>query len=257
VLGSVLVAAGGYVLNDVFDYSTDTASHRDRVLPRGEINRATATVLALVLLIASPCLFLPINRLSFIDASLAALLLFLYSWRLKRSSGILGNLVVALLAANAALIGGFALDNLASLVSLGVPVFLATLAREIVKDIQDMPGDRATRSGSLPMLVGPQASSRLAALFLLLAVPATYLPYGRTAFGAIYLIAASLVNVLVVVTAIQLAAKPGRPAAPTQRPGMSSIPGMPSIPIKAEMFLYIVIFFLAALSDTLQGIAAR
>ena len=86
VLGSVLVAAGGYVLNDVFDYETDRIIHRDRVLPGAEMSQTTARVYALVLLIGSPFLFLFINGFSFVNASLAALLLFFYSWKLKRTS---------------------------------------------------------------------------------------------------------------------------------------------------------------------------
>jgi geranylgeranylglycerol-phosphate geranylgeranyltransferase len=241
VLGSVLIAAGGYALNDVFDYRTDVATHRHRVLPRGEIDRATARGLALFLLIGSPLLFLPINRLSFVDASLVALLLFLYSWRLKTANGVLGNLVVAVLAANSALIGGFALGNVAGTASLAACVFLSTVAREMVKDIEDLPGDRATRTQTLPMLIGPRASAWVAAFSLLLAVPATYLPYAQATFGKTYLVAASFVNVLVVWTAARLTLIGDSGAALSQRL------------IKAEMFLYIVIFLFAALSGVLQG----
>jgi geranylgeranylglycerol-phosphate geranylgeranyltransferase len=237
VLGSVLVAAGGYVLNDVFDYETDRIIHRDRVLPRGEMSQTTARVYALVLLMGSPLLFLFINRLSFVNASLAALLLFFYSWKLKRTSGVIGNLAASLLASNGALIGGFVgqVANLSRVIPLAVCVFFATVAREIVKDIEDLPGDRTTRARTLPMLIGCRQASRLATVSLCLAILATYLPYQQAIFGKAYLVAASAVNIIVLHTAIRLALGAGEGISISQRL------------IKAEMFLYILIFLLTAL----------
>jgi geranylgeranylglycerol-phosphate geranylgeranyltransferase len=240
VVGSVLVAAGGYVLNDAFDYETDRVIHRDRVLPRGEMSRTIAKVYALALLIGSPLLFLFINRLSFVNASLAALLLFFYSWKLKRTSGVIGNLAASLLASNGALIGGFVgqVANLSRVISLAICVFFATVAREIVKDIQDLPGDRKTRVRTLPMLIGPKKASRLAAFSLCLAILATYLPYQQAIFSQAYLIVASAVNIAVLYTVLRLVLGTGESISVTQRL------------IKAEMFLYILIFLLTALCSS-------
>jgi geranylgeranylglycerol-phosphate geranylgeranyltransferase len=240
VLGSSLVAAGGYVLNDLLDYETDKLTHPERVLPKEEMGRGMARTYALILLIGAPMLFLLVNPLSFVNASLAALLLALYSWKLKLCIGALGNLAVALLASNSALIGGFVVGELGRVIPLAVCVFFATLAREIVKDVQDLPGDSATRTRTAPMLMGRGRASRLAALFLGLAVPAAYLPYQRAIFGPAYLIAASVVNVAVLYTAIRLALSDGQRAGRIQQL------------IKAEMFLYILIFLLAALFNVVQ-----
>lgn len=241
VLGSALVAAGGYVINDVFDYETDKAIHRDRVLPRGEMSQTTARVYAQVLLIGSPLLFLFINRLSFVNASLAALLLFFYSWKLKSASGVIGNLAASLLASNGVLIGGFVVGNLIRVIPLAICVFFATVAREVVKDIEDLPGDRTTRVRTLPMLIGPRQASRLAAFSLCLAVLATYLPYQQAIFGQAYLVVASAVNITVLYTVLRLALGTGKSISLTQRL------------IKAEMFLYILVFLLATWFGVVQG----
>jgi len=241
VLGSVLIAAGGYVLNDVFDYETDRIIHRDRVLPRGEMSQTTARVYAQVLLIGSPLLFLFINRLSFVNVSLAALLLFFYSWKLKRTSGVIGNIAASLLASNGALIGGFVVGELANVIPLAICVFFATISREIVKDIEDLPGDRTTRSRTLPMLIGCRKASRLAVVSLCFAILATYLPYQQAIFGGAYLVAASAVNIVVLYTAIRLALGSGEGIGVTQRL------------IKATMFLYILVFLLAASFDVVQS----
>jgi geranylgeranylglycerol-phosphate geranylgeranyltransferase len=242
VVGSVLVAAGGYVLNDVFDHETDKIIHKERVLPRGEMSERTARLYAVVLLTGSPLLFLFINRLSFVNAALAALLLFLYSWKLKSTSGVIGNLATALLASNGALIGGFVVDNLAVVVPLAICVFFATISREIAKDVEDLPGDRVTRAQTIPMLIGRRKASRLAALFLCLAILTTYLPYQQGVFGKAYLVAASAVNVAVLYTAMRLIV------------GRSEGIGTVQRLIRAEMFLYILMFFLAALFSALQSV---
>src|SRR6266542_1764399 len=69
VLGCMRLAAGGYIINDVFDYETDKLIHSGRVLPRDEMSRKWAAAYALVLLVGSPLLFLFINSSSFINAS--------------------------------------------------------------------------------------------------------------------------------------------------------------------------------------------
>jgi geranylgeranylglycerol-phosphate geranylgeranyltransferase len=238
VLGSMLAAAGGYVFNDVCDYATDRVVHVRRVLPSNELPRTTAAVYGLLLLTCSPLCFLGVNRPSLAAAVVAVLLLVLYSWWLKRASGILGNVVVALLAANAALLGGLVTGHVAAVVPLLVCVALATLAREIVKDIEDLPGDAGVRSRTVPMLLGPRGASRLAALALLLSVPAAYLPAAylpalRGQGGVPYLIAATLLNGGVLYVVWRLLRWPADEVSRMQRL------------IRTLMYLYIAIFLLA------------
>jgi len=160
---------------------------------------------------------------------------------LKSASGVIGNLATSLLASNGALIGGFAMGDLANVIPLAICVFFATISREIVKDIQDLPGDRTTRARTLPMLIGCRKAARLAAFSLCLALLATYLPYQQAVFGKAYLVAASAVNTVVLYTAIRLALGTGE--------GIGIIQRL----IKAEMFLYILIFLLTALFGVVQG----
>jgi len=236
VAGSMLVAAGGYALNDVFDHATDRLAHPDRALPAGLIARPAARTYALTLLVTAPILFLPINKAALASASVAAMLLFLYSWKVKRSSGLLGNLVIATLAANNAMIGGFAQDNLLATVPWSACIFMATLSREIVKDVEDLTGDSTTRVGSLPMLIGASSSCRVAGLLLLLAVPVTYLSRYPGPFAPFYVVGASLINILVLWTATRLTL------------GTPAIAGRVQRWTKAAMYLYIFLFLLIGLS---------
>jgi geranylgeranylglycerol-phosphate geranylgeranyltransferase len=65
---------------------------------------------------------------------------------------------------------------------------LATLAREIVKDIEDVPGDRAEGLRTLPIVLGARPALVLAALALALAVLASPVPYLLGTFGVGYLL---------------------------------------------------------------------
>jgi geranylgeranylglycerol-phosphate geranylgeranyltransferase len=235
VLGAVLVAAGGYALNDVFDHKIDTVIHPERVLPRGELSGRAAKACASTLLAGGLLPFLFANCPSFVDALCAIVLLFLYSWRLKHVSGVAGNLVVALLASNGAIIGGLGVGNLSGVASLAVCVFFATLAREIAKDVEDLPGDETAGRRTLPMLVGRAWASRLAAFSLGMAILATYLPFVQAVFGKTYLFAASAINVAALCTVVHLALKGSKHIGLLQRL------------IKVEMFLYILMFLAATL----------
>ena len=159
-----LIAAGGYMLNDVFDYRLDCRTHPAGA-PQGQLELKFVKVCALMLLIGAPLIFLWVNPLTLINAILSASLLFLYSWWLKKTCGLLGNLSVALLASNCILLGGLVVGSL-GVCSLLCPAYFWVPGRaEISKDIEDLPGDRGLRRNTLPMLIGSSKSTagRLAA----------------------------------------------------------------------------------------------
>ena len=234
-LGSVLVAAGGYVINDVYDYKLDQLIHPERVLPKGEMGIVIARAYALALLIGSPLFFVWVNPHSLLNVALVALLLFFYSWRLKGTNGLIGNFTVAVLASNCVLIGGFVIGNFDRVASLTLCIFFATLAREVIKDIEDLPGDQGLRANTIPMLVGNRKAGQLVAGSLFLAIVSTYLPYQQRIFGPPYLFAVSAVNLMIIFKVI--------------RPILSGSEAMAALRrnIKAGMFLNICIFFIAAL----------
>ena len=242
VSGYAILAAGGNALNDAFDLQVDKIIHKERVLPKGEITARTAKVYALALLIGSPLLFLFVNRLAFLSASASALLLFFYSWKLKNASGLLGNLATALLTSNCVLIGGLVAGNVTAVIPLVFCVFSATLSREIAKDIEDLPGDRVMRSRSLPMLVGPQKAGQIAAALACLCVLTAYIPYYSGMYGKFYLVSVTAVNAGMLFAAGRLVFMGSDEIRRTQRL------------MKAEMFLYVLLFLLAAVLRVTHGV---
>ncbi|MCX6028218.1 MAG: geranylgeranylglycerol-phosphate geranylgeranyltransferase [Chloroflexi bacterium] len=242
VSGCAIMVAGGNTLNDAFDLQVDKIVHKERVLPKGEMTTSAARVYALALMIGSPVLFLFVNRLAFLSAAASALLLFFYSWKLKNASGILGNLATALLTSNSVLIGGLVMGNVAAVIPLVFCVFFATLSREIVKDIEDLPGDSVARIRTLPMLVGHQRAGQIAALLACLCVLTAYLPYYYVMYGRFYLVAVTVVNAGMLFAAGRLVLKGSEGIRMTQKF------------MKAEMFLYVLLFLSAAVLRVTRGV---
>jgi 4-hydroxybenzoate polyprenyltransferase len=184
-LSTVFIAAAGYAINDYFDTGIDRVNHPDTVVVGVKIKRRVAMGAHLVISLLG--IFLGfyvgykagIYKLG-ITHFIASGLLWFYSTDLK-GKPFVGNFLIALLSAmvpmlvplyeipllNAAygdllvetgtnfnflfkFIGGFA----------GF-AFLLTLIREIIKDMEDIPGDMSFGLKTLPVIIGIKKSKQV------------------------------------------------------------------------------------------------
>jgi len=191
VLSTVMIAAGGYIINDYFDVKTDLLNHPDTVVVDKIIKRRWAITLHFLLTVSGLFIgmyaalqtgYLRLALFHFI----AALLLWFYSTHFKKSL-LIGNIVVSLLTAAVAfmpLVYEFAilekitpgyitmhplefLHALKMTTLFAVFAFITSMAREIIKDMEDVYGDAQTGGHTLPISWGMQAG-RLFTFFLLL-----------------------------------------------------------------------------------------
>lgn len=192
VISTMLLAAGGYVVNDILDVKIDLINKPDKVIVGKKYPLAfcwdlywTLTISGIVAgLLAS--WYNKTNTLMSI-APLEAALLWFYSSIFKRKF-LIGNLVVAFLCAlalfkpmlfNAA---SFKTEGLAFLVFgyCGF-AFVLTLIREIIKDIEDLKGDEAYDCKTMPILIGTFASKIVTGiLILLLMIALGWFQYNQT-----------------------------------------------------------------------------
>lgn len=176
-LSVINIAAAGYIVNNIYDVKID-AINRPNKNPVGQtLSVATAWRLYFafnILAIAGTAYFMNL-RLWLLHGG-AILLLWAYSFMLKKQAFI-GNLVVAALAAllvvETFLFDFSALYALAEqqnataqrtlfLLILYVGFsFLTTLQREIVKDMEDMEGDRKMGCRTLPIIWGIERTKSL------------------------------------------------------------------------------------------------
>ncbi len=185
-LSAALIAAGGNALNDLFDLPIDHVNRRERPLPSGRLLPLEARVIWLAATGAGLVAASLVSAVHLALAAAAALTLYAYAWRLKKTP-LLGNVVVAFLVAQALLFGGLTEEWTTV---LGVAVFFAflmTLAREIVKDIQDVEGDRQGGATTFAVLRGERAAGRLATVVMALTMLITPLPYALPGFGGAYM----------------------------------------------------------------------
>ncbi len=188
VLSTVLIAAGGYIVNDIEDVEIDKLNKPEYKRVVGRVYSVKTawflygfcTVLGFI--ISLYLAFYVQNVVQLLIYPLAVALLYAYSRWFKRQA-LIGNLVVAFFCAFVAWVVFYA-QNLSpvfasflktpSLDSVqttfwgyAVFAFLSTLFREIVKDIEDADGDLAGHCQTLPIVVGIPKSKIIAAVVAL------------------------------------------------------------------------------------------
>ncbi|WP_461865324.1 geranylgeranylglycerol-phosphate geranylgeranyltransferase [Thermococcus sp.] len=176
--------AGGNTINDYFDYEIDKINRPERPLPRGAMSRKTAFLYSVLLLTFGLILAYMINMWAFILAVIAYATMLLYAWKLKPMP-FAGNLAVAALTGATPLYGAAGVGKLGLAGYLALCAFLVNVSREIMKDIEDMRGDKAKGARTLPIIWGIKRSAYLAVLFAVLTVLASFLPV-KAGIGAGY-----------------------------------------------------------------------
>jgi geranylgeranylglycerol-phosphate geranylgeranyltransferase len=187
VLATVLAVAAGNAVNDYFDRDIDAVNRPDRPIPSGRVSPRgaltfSAAAFGIAVLLA---VTLPAPAIAIAVFNLAALLL--YTEYFKGTPG-LGNAVVAYLVGSTFVFGAAAVDAIGvAPVVLGVLAGVATFSREIIKDVEDLAGDREEGLRTLPIALGERRALWIATLAIAVAVLASPLPYLLDVLGVVYM----------------------------------------------------------------------
>lgn len=191
ILSVVVIAAGGYVINDYFDVKIDRINRPDDLVVTRVISRDGAMHLFQVLTIVGVLMGGVVSwwahswTLLFIYIVIPGLLWF-YSASYKRMF-LVGNIVVAFASAIVPLLVAIVnADHLRHLYGEALaytPIvgelyvwlggfagfaLLTTLAREMVKDIEDIEGDREMECRTMPIVWGVKVTKMVVTLVLLI-----------------------------------------------------------------------------------------
>ncbi|MDZ5810743.1 geranylgeranylglycerol-phosphate geranylgeranyltransferase [Halorubrum sp. AD140] len=185
--------AAGNAINDYFDRDIDAINRPGRPIPRGAVSaRGALAVAALWFLVAVAfAALLPPLAIAIAAVNLVALVT--YTTVFKGTPG-LGNALVAYLVGSTFLFGGAAVGAPDAVVVLALLAGLSTFAREVIKDVEDVAGDREEGLRTLPVAVGEERALWVAAGALLLAVAASPLPYLTGTFGGVYLLLVAIAD---------------------------------------------------------------
>lgn len=182
-----IVTGAGNSINDYFDHKIDAINKPERPIPSGRIPLRTAGIYSSALFMVGIILAFLINTILGAIALLSSLMMMWYAYCLKRML-IVGNLAISFLTGLCFVFGGIVVDQIMVSIYLGFFAFLMTMAREIVKDMEDVKGDQAEGASTLPIVYGNVVSSKIAAFFMIIASLASPLLYIRGVFTWFYLI---------------------------------------------------------------------
>ncbi len=229
VLATVMIAAAGYIINDIMDQETDQVNKPDRVVIGKGVSEAMGYNLYFLLNVSavgigfylSNVIMKPTFGGIFI---IIVTILYMYATTLKQML-LLGNLAVALvLSFSILIIGVYDLLPLtfdSNRVQMGVIfslfldyaifAFVLNLLREIVKDMEDVEGDKNQEMNTLPIAIGIKATGKivfglgLIASLVLLWYINTYLManqlYYATLYGLLFVVSPMLFFVVKMWTA--------------------------------------------------------
>jgi geranylgeranylglycerol-phosphate geranylgeranyltransferase len=182
---AALIAIGANVINDFFDIEIDRINKPKRPLAAGKISKKLALYYFVVVYFAAWILAFYIDGWMFLIAFATGILLVLYSYRLKRTI-LWGNLTVSLSTAMAFIYGGLAVGHADKTVFPAAFAFLFHFGREILKDMQDMKGDRKGGAITFPLRYGIKPSLKLISMIFILLVLLTAIPYILGVYGIRY-----------------------------------------------------------------------
>ena len=187
-VSSLLIAAGGYIINDYFDLDIDSVNKPERLVVDRIIRRRstimwhlffsmTGVVIGFYLDITSGISFLGIAN------SMCVLLLFVYSISLKRKL-LWGNILISLLTAWVVMViswsEGSHLIHQRDIVGTGKIyrftflyagfAFIISLIREAIKDMEDMEGDRKYDCRTMPIVWGLNGAKIFVSVWLIVLI---------------------------------------------------------------------------------------
>jgi 4-hydroxybenzoate polyprenyltransferase len=185
---SVVIAAAGYIINDYFDLNIDRINKPDKLIVERHIKRRWALVWHIILSVLGIMIGFYIDLktnvrfLGFANAA-CVVLLFAYSISLKKKL-LAGNILISLLTAWTVFVvtfcemsnmidlrGSYAIEKITRLTFLYAAfAFIISLIREVVKDMEDIEGDRKYGCTTMPIVWGINTSKVFVTVWLIVLV---------------------------------------------------------------------------------------
>ena len=180
ILTCCLTAAGGYIINDLFDVETDHINRPNKRILKRDISHKAAIVYYIILTALGQICGYYAGLGIGLFASAIAVLLYFYSSDLK-AMGLPGNSLIAFMSGSVIYIASRGIHEIHSayFAEYAFLAFLLTMARELVKDAEDIEGDKEQGCETFPILYGTRKTNILSnvilALIVIFLVTAAYL----------------------------------------------------------------------------------
>lgn len=187
-LSSILIAAAGYIINDYFDLNIDQVNKPTKIVVEKIIPRRWAILWHSLFSVIAILIGFYVDYSSHIfllgiSNTICVLLLFVYSSTFKRKL-LIGNVIISLLTAWVILVicwceynhlvrlhNGLAAEKILRIIFLYAGfAFVVSLIREVVKDMEDVEGDRKFNCNTMPIAWGMNASKVFVGVWIIVLI---------------------------------------------------------------------------------------
>ncbi len=215
VFTTLIIAAAGYIINDIYDIQADIINKPTKVLVSREITKKQAHFLYNIFnaigLLSGLYVAYTIDKLSFVAIFVITILLLkVYNSDFKKRPFI-GNIVVSLLVSLSILIVGvFDIIPMVTetnavnqyyafrvLIDYAAFAFMLMLLREMVKDAEDVNGDKHMKMKTIPIILGRKRANHI--IFIVSFIPLVLITfYSFNSFSNVpFVLAYMLIVVLI------------------------------------------------------------
>jgi len=196
IIASVLIAAAGYIINDYFDLDIDQVNKPEKVVVNTIISRRWVIFWHMSLSLIG--IYATVYALDFhnfwhlvLANMLSVIFLWVYSTSLKKQL-LIGNILISLLTAWVIGVLYFSKYPLDAINTISQPntqnvrffrltilyaafAFVITLIREVIKDMEDLEGDRKYGCNTMPIVWGLNVSKTFVAVWMIVLIAALIL----------------------------------------------------------------------------------
>jgi geranylgeranylglycerol-phosphate geranylgeranyltransferase len=178
------------------------------MIPSGKLSKKEALLFAILCSGTGVALSFLVNIQAITISASVVLILVLYAVRLK-GTPLIGNVTVAILTSLTFVSGGVAVERPIGALIPAAFAFLFTFARELVKDIEDIEGDRRVGARTAPVAWGIGISKTVSAAIMMVVVVVSPIPFIANYYTWRYLVAVILgVDVVMIWCALWILWRP-------------------------------------------------
>jgi len=184
---AAFICSSGYIWNDIYDIEIDRINKPHRPLPAGNISLPSAKKFGIILFVLGFIMVIFLQNLPMIILALFnSVILWLYARKGKQLL-LVSNIIVAFATASTFLYGGISNNNFGNSLFIFSAAFIYTLIRELIKDMEDVVGDRSQNIRTLATKYGKEKAKYFALLGIILIFIGIPLPFFLDIYNQYYL----------------------------------------------------------------------
>jgi 4-hydroxybenzoate polyprenyltransferase len=205
VLSAICISSGGFAFNDYIDQESDAIVKKNRPIPSKSLAPWHALLAAVILFTIGLLAALRINWLCFGIALMDIVLLVAYSRVIKKSAGFFGSFLMGFLIGTSFVYGEVALYGTFTVTSLSLSFMsMGSIGGNILRDVLSLEGDQKAGYATLAAKSGPKFATKVGAVFFLLNVIGSPIPFLVDAVGYAYLIPIIIWDIILVISGFSL-----------------------------------------------------